>query len=109
FGDLRVTATKADHRGFRPPFGPDAPSLGFVLEDRQLRIYFARDTDMFPEMAELGDLDVALLPVWGWGPRLGPGHMDPYRAAEAVGLRRPAAAMPIHWGALGPSGMFWGG
>jgi L-ascorbate metabolism protein UlaG (beta-lactamase superfamily) len=98
FGDLRVTATKADHRGFRPPFGPDAPSLGFVLEDRQLRIYFAGDTDIFPEMAELGDLDVALLPVWGWGPRLGPGHMDPYRAAEALRLLEPREAVPIHWG-----------
>jgi len=98
FGDLRVTATPAIHRGFRPPFGPDAPSLGFVLEDGERRIYFAGDTDIFPEMADLGPLDLALLPVWGWGPRLGPGHMDPYRAAEALKLLRPRTAVPIHWG-----------
>ena len=98
FGDLAVTATKAIHRGFRPPFGPDAPSLGFVLEDRERRVYFAGDTDIFPEMADLGDLDLALLPIWGWGPRLGPGHMDPYRAAEALKLLKPRTAVPIHWG-----------
>ncbi len=98
FGGVRVTATKAVHRGFRPPFGPDAPSLGFVLEDPDRRIYFAGDTDIFPEMAELGELDLALLPIWGWGPRLGPGHMDPYRAAEALKLLRPRVAVPIHWG-----------
>jgi L-ascorbate metabolism protein UlaG (beta-lactamase superfamily) len=98
FGDLVVTATTAIHRGFRPPFGPDAPSLGFVLDDGDLRIYFAGDTDIFPEMADLGSLDLALLPIWGWGPRLGPGHLDPYRAAEALRLLEPRVAVPIHWG-----------
>ena len=36
-------------------------------------------------------LDAALLPVWGWGPRLGPGHMDPERAAAAAALRLRAS------------------
>ena len=50
-------------------------------------------------MAELaGTLDVALLPVAGWGPKVGPGHMDPREAAEALALLRPALAVPIHWG-----------
>jgi L-ascorbate metabolism protein UlaG (beta-lactamase superfamily) len=44
------------------------------------------------------DLDVALLPVAGWGPRLGPGHLDPAGAAEALGLLQPRVAIPIHWG-----------
>jgi L-ascorbate metabolism protein UlaG (beta-lactamase superfamily) len=47
-----------------------------------------------------GDLDVALLPIWGWGPRVGRGHMDPERAAHAVALLRPRVALPIHWGTL---------
>ena len=54
-----------------------------------------------------GGLDLALLPVWGWGPRLGPGHLDPDRAAEAVALLRPAVAIPIHWGTLWPITMRW--
>jgi L-ascorbate metabolism protein UlaG (beta-lactamase superfamily) len=52
-------------------------------------------------MADLaGEVDVALLPVSGWGPTLGPGHLDPERAARAVALIRPRVAIPIHWGTL---------
>jgi L-ascorbate metabolism protein UlaG (beta-lactamase superfamily) len=49
-------------------------------------------------MRDLAPMDVALLPVGGWGPRLGPGHLDPDRAAEALRLLRPRVAIPIHWG-----------
>jgi L-ascorbate metabolism protein UlaG (beta-lactamase superfamily) len=49
-------------------------------------------------------VDVALLPVWGWGPSLGPGHMDPQRAAQAVALVAPEIAIPIHWGTFLPYG-----
>jgi L-ascorbate metabolism protein UlaG (beta-lactamase superfamily) len=50
-------------------------------------------------MAELaGTLDVALLPVSGWGPKTGPGHMDAREAAETLALLRPALAVPIHYG-----------
>ncbi len=47
------------------------------------RIYFAGDTAIYPEMADIADLDLALVPVWGWGPNLRGGHMDPRMAAEA--------------------------
>ena len=46
------------------------------------------------------DLDVALLPVAGWGPKVGTGHLDPRRAAEAAAMLRPRIAIPIHWGTL---------
>jgi L-ascorbate metabolism protein UlaG (beta-lactamase superfamily) len=66
-------------------------------------VYFAGDTDLFEAMAELrGLVTVALLPVWGWGPRLGPGHLDPERAARAAALIAPAIAIPIHWGTFVP-------
>jgi L-ascorbate metabolism protein UlaG (beta-lactamase superfamily) len=104
-GPLTVTATFADHSGYRPPFGPRAEAIGFLIEGRQ-RIYFAGDTDVFPGMTDLAPgLDLALLPVWGWGPRLGPGHMNPERAAEALTLLRPRIAMPIHWGTLWAQGL----
>ena len=51
------------------------------------------------------DLDAALLPVWGWGPTLGPGHLDPRAAADALRLLRPRLAIPIHWGTLFPIGL----
>jgi L-ascorbate metabolism protein UlaG (beta-lactamase superfamily) len=59
---------------------------------------------MVPGMADLAPIDAALLPVAGWGPTLGPGHMDAEQAAEAVALLRPAIAVPIHWGTLHPRG-----
>jgi L-ascorbate metabolism protein UlaG (beta-lactamase superfamily) len=59
-------------------------------------------------MASLAEnLDTALLPVWGWGPTLGSGHLDPRRAAEALRLLRPRRAIPIHWGTFRPIGMGW--
>ena len=104
-GAIKVTATLADHSGFRPPFGPTADAVGYLLDEGNERVYFAGDTDAFPQMADLTGIDLALLPVWGWGPRLGPGHMNPRRAAEALTLLQPRVVVPIHWGTLWPMGM----
>lgn len=102
---FRVRAVHADHDDRRwPRGGPRAAPLGFVVEGNGLRVYFPGDTDVFDGMRQIGDLgiDLALLPVWGWGPTLGAGHMDPLRAAEALALLRPKVVMPIHWGTLYP-------
>jgi L-ascorbate metabolism protein UlaG (beta-lactamase superfamily) len=49
------------------------------------------------------DLDVALIPIWGWGPSLGRGkHLDPTGAAQAAALLQPRIAVPIHWGTYHP-------
>jgi L-ascorbate metabolism protein UlaG (beta-lactamase superfamily) len=108
-GSLTVTATPAVHSGDRPPSGPRGTALGYLIEAADRRIYFAGDTDLFDGMAAIGQpgLDVALLPVWGWGPRLGPGHLDPERAARAAGLLDAKVTVPIHWGSLWPMGMRW--
>jgi L-ascorbate metabolism protein UlaG (beta-lactamase superfamily) len=103
-GAVRVIATPALHTGFRAPFGPFGGCLGFILDGSQ-RIYFAGDTDLFPAMRRLGPIDVAILPVAGWGPVLGPGHMDPLQAARALRLIRPRLAIPIHWGTFAPVGV----
>jgi L-ascorbate metabolism protein UlaG (beta-lactamase superfamily) len=104
-GAVRVTAVHAQHDERRwPVVGPVAPPVGFLVEGERM-VYFAGDTDLFDEMAELaGRVDVALLPVAGWGPKLGPGHLDPARAAEAAALIGPAYAIPIHWGTLAMPG-----
>lgn len=100
---LTVVATPADHDTRRHPLGPPATALGYLLGEPGRRVYFAGDTDVFPAMTELADgLDAALIPVWGWGPTLGPGHLDPRAAAAALRLLRPRLAIPIHWGTLFP-------
>ena len=99
----RIEATFAEHDDRRRPGGARATPLGFVVRGRP-SVYFAGDTDIFPGMADLAPVDAALLPVAGWGPTLGPGHMDAEQAAEAAALLRPAVAVPIHWGTLHPRG-----
>jgi L-ascorbate metabolism protein UlaG (beta-lactamase superfamily) len=102
-GGLRIEATPAEHDDRRRPLGARATPIGFVVRGRP-SVYFAGDTGMFPGMAELAPVDVALLPVAGWGPKLGPGHMDSEDAAQAAALLRPGVAVPIHWGTLHPRG-----
>jgi L-ascorbate metabolism protein UlaG (beta-lactamase superfamily) len=102
FDEVTVEATYADHDGRRRPLGARGPALGYLISGSE-RVYFAGDTDLFEGMASIGqDLEVALLPVWGWGPTLGSGHLDPTRAAEALALLRPRVAVPIHWGTYRP-------
>ena len=97
-GPLRVEATFAAHQGRRHPLAIDVPPVGFVVRGSRT-VYFAGDTDLFVAMADLaGTIDVALLPVWGWGRSLGPGHLDPERAAQAAARIAPRVAIPIHWG-----------
>ncbi|MFJ8940335.1 MBL fold metallo-hydrolase [Streptomyces sp. NPDC102365] len=105
-GDLVVRAVSARHDGRRLPVGPHrAPALGYVIEGES-RTYFAGDTGLFESMAEeVGPVDVALLPVGGWGPYLGEGHLDAGRAADALALLRPGSAVPVHYGTYWPIGM----
>jgi L-ascorbate metabolism protein UlaG (beta-lactamase superfamily) len=99
--DVTVRAVPAEHASSRL-VGKKAEALGYVVAGSR-DVYFAGDTDLFPGMAELaGGLDVALVPIWGWGPSIGPGHLDPRRAAEALAVLRPRAAVPIHWGTYFP-------
>jgi L-ascorbate metabolism protein UlaG (beta-lactamase superfamily) len=100
-GELRIDAVRAEHVRGRGPFGASADPVGYVVSGTK-SIYFAGDTDLFDEMSELGPVDVGLVPIWGWGPGLGGGHMDPARAAEAVALIRPRLVIPIHWGTYFP-------
>ena len=103
-GAVEALATHAEHDASRPPFGGRSPSLGYVLAGRTHRVYFAGDTDLFDGMRELASppLDVALLPVAGWGAKLPPGHLDPKAAADALTMLRPRVAIPIHWATFMP-------
>ncbi|MHB8459721.1 MAG: MBL fold metallo-hydrolase [Candidatus Limnocylindrales bacterium] len=104
-GNLTLEAVHAEHPRRRSPFTSAEGALGILITG-STSVYFAGDTDLFPAMEELaGRVDVALLPVSGWGPTLGRGHLDPRRAAEAAVRIRPAIAMPIHWGTLSLRGL----
>ncbi len=105
-GGVRVTATEANHPAGGRRFERASRAVGFELSGRR-RIYFAGDTDLFDGMEGIGGggLDLALLPIWGWGTSIGAGHLDPERAAQAAALLSPRAVVPIHWGTLYPLGL----
>jgi L-ascorbate metabolism protein UlaG (beta-lactamase superfamily) len=101
-GSLVVCVTPALHGGHGLRGGA---AVGYTIRG-SASVYFAGDTDLFDGLEAIGGggLDVALLPVWGWGPRVGAGHLDPERAAEAVRLLRPRVAVPVHWGTYASPG-----
>jgi L-ascorbate metabolism protein UlaG (beta-lactamase superfamily) len=97
-GGVELTAARMEHYGRRHPASRARESLGYVIGCGE-RVFFAGDTDLFDGLRELaGGLDLALLPIWGWGPRVGRGHMDPAAAAHAAAMLAPRFAIPIHWG-----------
>lgn len=96
-GGLTVRVTHAEHESRRWPLVKPSASIGYVVEG-STSVYFAGDTDLFEDMAQLGPVEVAVLPVSGWGSRLPAGHLTPERAAEALRLLRPRIAVPVHWG-----------
>jgi len=105
-GAIEVTAVRAVHNGHRDrTFGEPIQPLGYLIRAGARTVYFAGDTDLFPEMSDLGPVDLALLPVWGWGSSIGTGHLDPGRAAKALEMIRPRLAVPIHWGTFFPAGL----
>ncbi len=104
-GTLEVEVMRAVHGRRRSP-RVEADAALCCLVVGSSTIYFAGDTDVLPAWEGLaGRVDVALLPVGGWGPRLGRGHLDPESAAQAAAVIRPAVAVPIHWGTLSPIGL----
>ena len=103
FGPVRLRVTPAEHDSRRHLGRVRANAVGYaVLGSRS--VYFAGDTGPFVGMEGLvPNLEVALLPIWGWGAKLGRGiHLDPASAAQALRLLRPRIAVPIHWGTYLP-------
>lgn len=98
-GGLRLWAVPAYNvNKFRSPGVPFHPreneNLGFVIEVDDLSFYFAGDTDVIPEMEQIGPVDYAFLPVSGQF------VMTAEEAAEAARIVQPSVAIPVHYGAL---------
>jgi L-ascorbate metabolism protein UlaG (beta-lactamase superfamily) len=100
-GGIVVRVTHAEHAASRRLGAARTLAVGYVIAGSRT-VYFAGDTDVFEGMGSLGRIDVALLPVAGWGPRLPAGHLDPVRAVQALELIEPSIAVPIHWGTYAP-------
>ena len=103
---VQVRAVAAHHDGRRLPGSRHhGPALGYVLSAGDESVWFAGDTGLFDGMTGLGPVRTAIVPVGGWGPTLGPEHLDPGQAAEAVRRVGAAHAVPIHFGTFWPVGL----
>jgi len=101
---LEVLLVRADH-GHRPmPHRPNATN-GHLVRSPGLVTWFAGDTSWYDEMTHLPDLagrpiDLAVVPIGGWGSRLSGGHMDAAAAARACAAVGARQALAVHWGTL---------
>lgn len=103
---VRIEATPAHHPesrflGSRVRGAP----LGFVMRGADGSVWYPGDTGLADHMDDVDDIDLALIPVGGWGPTLGEGHMGPEDAAEAVRRTGSRVAVPVHWGTFWPMGL----
>ncbi len=99
-GGVHIRATPASHPPGRWRGGRGPAAIGFLVSGSR-NVYFAGDTDLFGDMELMsGAVDLALLPISGWGRTLGAGHLDPARAAQATAMIAPKVVVPIHWGTL---------
>jgi len=79
------------------PFHPKGQGNGYILTLGGKRVYVAGDTENFPEMKELGNIDIVFLPM-----NL-PYTMTPEMVAEAARSFHPKVLYPYHYGTTDPS------
>lgn len=93
-GNIAVEAVYAyNYKRFRSPgnpFHPKSLGVGYIIRIGDKTIYHAGDTDFVPEMKELGNISLALLPSGGTY------TMDNLEAAEAALAINPQIAVPMH-------------
>jgi L-ascorbate metabolism protein UlaG (beta-lactamase superfamily) len=93
-GDIKIRAAEAyNTKRFNPsgkPWHPRGYGVGYLITVEGKTIYHAGDTDFIPEMRQLRNIDLALLPT---GDKY---TMDNVEAAEAAVAIKPKTAMAIH-------------
>lgn len=103
---VTVTVLPATHDSRRGPHSRlRGPALGFRVDGAGRSFWFPGDTELRDDMSDVGSVDLALVPIGGWGPTLEDGHMDPLAGAEAVRRVGATTAVPVHWGTFWPVGM----
>lgn len=101
---VTVTLCRADHTSRPMPHRPNQAN-GHLVRSASTTIWVAGDTSLYTDLAALpqvagGPIDLAIVPVSGWGPRLSGGHLGPVEAAEACARVGARFAVPVHWGTL---------
>lgn len=104
-GDISVTGVPAAHEALAPdPHTGLHPCVGFVLADREFRLYHAGDTcpyEGLPALLRRWSFDLALLPINGRDARRLAanciGNMLYQEAADLAAAIRPGLTVPTHF------------
>jgi L-ascorbate metabolism protein UlaG (beta-lactamase superfamily) len=94
YGEVTVEAVEAyNYKRFRSPgnpFHPKGLGVGYLVRAEGKTVYHVGDSDFIPEMKEIKDVDLLLIPSGGTY------TMDNEDAAEAVVAMHPKVAVPMH-------------
>jgi len=74
------------------PYHPKGEGNGYVISFGDKKVYIGGDTENFPEMKDMKDIDIAFLPM-----NL-PYTMTPEMVANAVSILNPGILYPYHFG-----------
>jgi L-ascorbate metabolism protein UlaG (beta-lactamase superfamily) len=104
---VEIDVLAASHDGRRAPWqrGEPPPALGFRVSSDAGDWWYPGDTELRDDMSAVPAVDLALVPIGGWGPTLGDGHMHPEDAAIAVERVDAEWTVPVHWGTFWPQGL----
>ena len=75
----------------KPYHKKDTKNVGYIMDIGGTKIYHAGDTDLIPELNEIKDIDIALLPIGGTY------TMDELEAANAANIIQPKIVIPMHY------------
>ena len=90
-GSVKVKAVDAYNKGLRGKLlHKKGVCNGYLVSVGGITVYHAGDSDLIPEMGNLGQVDVALLPIAGMV------TMNASEAGEAAMLIKPRIVIPMH-------------
>ena len=99
--DVEVLPARHDGRRDKRPGAAEATSLGFRFGRDGTTCWYPGDTGPM-DFGDVAPVDLALVPIGGWGPSLGDGHLDPEQAVEAVRVVGARWIVPVHHGTYWP-------
>lgn len=103
---LKVEVLSAHHDGRRLPHPRAVPAraLGFRFTESGRACWYPGDTGV-QDFSAIGAVELALVPIGGWGPSLGAHHLNPAEAAAALTQVKARFAVPVHYGTFWPVGL----